>query len=232
MQVSVAPGASAPVGQLTFGLVPPNSGSWTLTGSSVTLPVLVTLKPKVIVSPASAPLPSTSSISEEVLTRSTVAVRATGVLVVSLSVTLVPDGAVPVVVPVLSTLPASTSAWFSVYVAVEQVTEAPGASGPEGHVTLGLAPPNSGSCTVTGFRVTLPVFVTLKVYGILSPASGPLPSRSSIAPAVFFSRIAGKAATGVLVDEVSVTWTPLVPVPLAVAVLSTIPAFTSDWVRV
>ena len=103
MQVTVAAGASAPVGQVMLGLAPPKSGSWTLTGSSVTLPVLTTLKPKVILSPASAPLPSTSSIADDVLTRSTVAVRATGVLVVSESVTLAPLGAVPVAVPVLST---------------------------------------------------------------------------------------------------------------------------------
>ncbi|CAM4016330.1 hypothetical protein NOMA109596_18885 [Nocardioides marinus] len=97
---------------------------------------------------------------------------------------------------------------------------------------FGEEPPNSGSCTVTGLSDTLPVLVTVKVYGILSPTSGPLPSTSLIAPAVFFSRIAGNAAIGVLVEDVSETWTPLVPVPLAVAVLSTLPAFTSAWVSV
>ena len=42
------------------------------------------------------------------------ALRSTGVLVESEAVTLVPEGAVPVVVAVLSTVPASTSAWVSV----------------------------------------------------------------------------------------------------------------------
>ncbi len=56
---------------------------------------------------------------------------------------------------------------------------------------------------------------------MVSPASGPLESTSLMAPAVFFSEIAGNAATGVLVEAVSLTWTPLVPVPLVAAVLST-----------
>ena len=67
---------------------------------------------------------------------------------------------------------------------------------------------------------------------MVSPASSPLPSRSLIAPAVFFSVIAGKAATGVLVEDGLVTLTPLGAVPVAVAVLSTLPASTSDWVSV
>ncbi|CAM4016130.1 hypothetical protein NOMA109596_18870 [Nocardioides marinus] len=44
VQVTEAPGASGPVGQVTLGEEPPSSGSWTVTGFSVTLPVLVTLK--------------------------------------------------------------------------------------------------------------------------------------------------------------------------------------------
>ena len=114
MQVTEAPGASAPAGQVMLGFAPPKSGSWTLTGCSVTLPVLVTLKPKVIVSPAAAPLPSRSLIADAVFTRSIAAVRATGVLVESALVTFAPEGAVPVAVAVLSTVPASTFAWVSV----------------------------------------------------------------------------------------------------------------------
>ena len=80
----------------------------------------------------------------------------------SVSLTVPPPGLVPVAVAVLSTLPASTSLCVSVYVLLVQVTEAPGASGPVGQAMLGFAPPNSGSCTVTGFSVTVPVLVTLK----------------------------------------------------------------------
>ncbi|CAM3679640.1 hypothetical protein NOMA109596_06785 [Nocardioides marinus] len=75
--------------------------------------------------------------------------------------TFEPSGAVPVAVAVLSTLPASTSLCVSVYVLLVQVTEAPGASAPAGQTTFGLAPPNSGSWTVTGSSATVPVFLTL-----------------------------------------------------------------------
>ena len=43
------------------------------------------------------------------------------------------------------------------------VTDAWGAREPLGQVTFGVAPPNSGSCTVTGFSATLPVFFTVNV---------------------------------------------------------------------
>ena len=45
----------------------------------------------------------------------------------SVAVTSVPSGSVPVTVAVLATAPASTSAWVSVYVAVH-VVDSPGAS--------------------------------------------------------------------------------------------------------
>ena len=114
-------------------------------------------------SPASAPLESRSLIAEAVFTRSIAAVRATGVLVESALVTFAPEGAVPVAVAVLSTVPASTLAWVRVWVLPVQVADAPGASAPEGQVMLGAVDPNIGSCTVTGLRLTLPVLVTLKV---------------------------------------------------------------------
>ena len=65
-------------------------------------------------SPASAPLASLSLIAEPVLSSSSAGSFGTGVLTVSLSVTGGPAGGVPVAVAVLSTLPASTSAWLSV----------------------------------------------------------------------------------------------------------------------
>ena len=85
-----------------------------------------------------------------------------GLRVEAASVTVAPDGPVPVAVAVFSSLPASTFAWVSVYVLLEQGTDAPGASAPAGQVMLGFAPPKSGSWTLTGFSVTLPVLVTLK----------------------------------------------------------------------
>ena len=114
-----------------------------------------------MVSPASGPLPSLSSIAEAVLVSSIAGTAVMVVLVESLEVTFAPPGAVPVAVAVLSRLPASTSAWVNVYVALVQVTDAPGISAPAGQVTLGDVLPSSGSWTVTGFSVTLPVLVTV-----------------------------------------------------------------------
>ena len=84
-------------------------------------------------------------------------------------------GVWPVAVAVLRTDPASTSAWVTVYVAV-QVTEAPGTSAATeparasatttpGQVTTGRVPcpVNSVSLMVTGASVTLPVLVTRKL---------------------------------------------------------------------
>ncbi|CAM3679566.1 hypothetical protein NOMA109596_06780 [Nocardioides marinus] len=112
-------------------------------------------------SPTSGPLPSLSSIADAVLVSSIAGTAVMVVVVESLEVTLAPPGAVPVAVAVLSRLPASTSACVSVYVALVQVTDVPGASAPTGQVTLGDVAPRSGSWTATGFSVTVPVLVTL-----------------------------------------------------------------------
>ena len=61
-------------------------------------------------------------------------------------------------VTVLATSPAFTSAWVTVYDAV-QVTESPGASGPVGHSTVSIL----ASLTRTRVTVTLPVLVTVNV---------------------------------------------------------------------
>ncbi|CAM3679269.1 hypothetical protein NOMA109596_06760 [Nocardioides marinus] len=116
-----------------------------------------------MVSPASGPLPSTSLIAPEVFFSEIAGKAATGVLVEDVSETLTPLAAVPVVVAVLSTLPASTSPWVRVYVFAVQVTEALGASEPDGQVMFGVEPPKSGSWTVTGFSATFPVFLTVNV---------------------------------------------------------------------
>nr|WP_234327257.1 hypothetical protein [Streptomyces sp. NRRL WC-3742] len=76
-----------------------------------------------------------------------------------------PLGGVPVAVAAFVTLPASTSAWVTEYIAV-QVTFAPGAMDFEasGHVMAGFVPVPEKlvSFTVTSARVTLPVLVTRK----------------------------------------------------------------------
>ena len=109
-----------------------------------------------MVSPASGPLPSTSVIPAACLSRVIVAVRVIGVSVVSVAVGAVtPAGGVPVAVAELATCPEFTSAWVSVYVAV-QVVVAPGASVVTGQDTA----PTLASVTPTPVSVTLPVLVT------------------------------------------------------------------------
>ena len=67
---------------------------------------------------------------------------------------------------------------------------------------------------------------------MVSPASAPLPSTSTIGEATLSSAMAGPAGSGVSVDEVSLTFTPVGPVPVAVAVLARSPESTSAWVSV
>ena len=69
-----------------------------------------------------------------------------------------PLGGVPVTAAVLTTDPASRSAWVTVCVPV-QVVDAPGAS----VVAVQVTPVVLGSVTVTAVRVTLPVLVTVNV---------------------------------------------------------------------
>ena len=76
---------------------------------------------------------------------------------VSTSTTDGPVGGVPDTVAVFTIDPRSTSAWVTVYEAV-QVVEALGASVLTGHVIADR--PGSGSDTATDERVTLPVFLT------------------------------------------------------------------------
>ncbi len=92
--------------------------------------------------------------------------------------------------------------------------------------------PTLASATATEVRLTLPVLVTRKLYGTVSPASGPLASRSSSAPAVLARVIPGTFAIGVSVVSVPVTGAPVGGVPETVALLGTWPASTSAWVSV
>ena len=75
-------------------------------------------------------------------------------------VTVAPAGFFAVAVAVLSTRPASTSAWVIVYgTVVVQVVLAPGARVVAGQVV----PPTFGSTIASAVRVTAPVFVTAKL---------------------------------------------------------------------
>ncbi len=65
---------------------------------------------------------------------------------------------------------------------------------------------------------------------IVSPASGPLPSTSTTPPVCLSSTIDAVRVRGVEVLSVAVGGVrPVGGVPVAVAVLLTTPAFTSDW---
>ena len=103
-----------------------------------------------MVSPASTrPEPSASTGVPACLSSVRVATVLVGVLVVSVvGGTEVPSGPVAVAVAVLSTVPASTSAWVITYSAV-QVVEDPGT-----RVAVGQATgPALGSSTMTSVRV-------------------------------------------------------------------------------
>ena len=92
--------------------------------------------------------------------------------------------------------------------------------------------PAKGSATPIGFRVTLPVFSTLKVYVTMSPSeSTPSPLVSASDP-VLVRAIDGSAVRATFSVSASVTAGPVGGVPVAVAVLLTEPASTSAWVRV
>ena len=83
------------------------------------------------------------------------------------SVTSVPSGSVPSAVAVLVILPDKISAAVISYIAV-YVPTCPGANTGD---TIGAAvTPNITSVTVIPLTVTFPVFVTVNVYVIISPA--------------------------------------------------------------
>jgi hypothetical protein len=213
VQVLVAPGASAPPGQVTV----PTFGSVTLTADNVTLPVFVIRNVYPIVDPTVFPDGVPACLSKAI-----VLVRVIGVVVESVAWGVAPFGAVPWAVAVLLTCPRFTSAWVSVYVAVH-VRDAPGASAPPGQVTV----PTFGSVTLTADNVTLPVFVTRNVYPIVDPTVFPDGVPACLSNVIVLVRV-----IGVDVLSVAVTAAPVGGVPDAVAVLSTTPAFTSAWVNV
>ena len=94
-----------------------------------------------------------------------------------------------------------------------------GASEVTGQVTV----PATGSSIVTPVRVTLPVFVTTNVYGIVAPAA-----LADGVPACLSSAMLGFEASGVVTESVAVTGVPVGGWPVTVAVFATWPASTSD----
>ena len=130
-------------------------------------------------------------------------------------------------VAVLSTTPASTSAWVTTCGAEEQVTVATGARLPAGQETA----PAVGSATVTPCTVTVPVFCTRKVQVIWSPRSIRPSPLTSAATADLVRCRPGTCCTAVSVElGGAVTGSALGSVAVAVAVLDTTPASTSAWV--
>ena len=151
--VVVPAGANVVVGQDTADK--PASGSLTPTPDNDTLPVLVTKNEYETDSPAAVTLFGVADLST-VIDGKDVAVTVTE----SWAVTAAPVGGVPLAVAVFEIVPASMSAWVTVYVA-EQVVVAAGAKVMTGQVTA--VRPGSGSLTAIPVRVTLPVFVTRKL---------------------------------------------------------------------
>src|SRR5690606_26431104 len=80
-------------------------------------------------------------------------------------------GGVPWAVALLVTMPASTSAWVIVCTPVQVVTESGGEVAGMSTLSQVAAASRFGSVIAISARVTLPVFSTTKVYGMVSPAS-------------------------------------------------------------
>ena len=99
-------------------------------------------------------------------------------------------------------------------------------------VGVQVTAPTMSSFTLTEVSVTLPVLVTTKLNGIVSPGFPMIPSwfASTIAPADLSMVMPGSSsASGVEVESGGdTTGGPVGGVPVAVAVLSTEPASTSD----
>ena len=142
----------------------------------------------------------------------------------------VPSGGVPVAVAVFVSVPASTSAWVTVYVAV-QVSNWPANSVVDGQSITESAPvpEKSVSATPTPVSVTFPVLVTKNEYVTVSPAFvtwAGLADLAIVIPGwggVGTVTVEGPDGTGVV---------PPTGVPSAVAVLLTEPEFTSAAVSV
>ena len=213
VQVVCPPGASVFSGQLTV----PTSASSTTTFVSVTLPVFVTTKLYGISAPTVAPLGAPACLSRVML-----GVDGMSVSFEPVAVTAGPDGGRAEAVAMFGTWPASTSAWLSVYVAV-QITTAPGASVVDGQYTE----PTFGSLTLSRCSVAAPLLDATNEYWIVEPCvlpDGASACLSSVRTAV--------GTNSVSVESVALTGAPIGGLADTLAVLSMSPRSTSDWVMV
>ncbi len=137
-----------------------------------------------------------------------------------------PEAGVPLAVPSTRTKPASTSAWVTVYVAV-QVVVAPGATAAAGQVTGSAGVPAAvrTAATATPDTATLPRLVTAKPKVTWSPAAS---ARAGVALAARSS--AGAALTPTVAEAVPETGPPPGAEPVTAAVLVMLPASRSAWV--
>ena len=112
MQAVVTPGAMEVTGQVMADK--PTIGSDTAIAPSVTLPVLVTAKRYLSVSPlVTPPLPSASLFEPSDLARVSDDVCGTAVVDEPVAVTVVALGVLAAAVALLTMVPASTSAWVT-----------------------------------------------------------------------------------------------------------------------
>ena len=150
----------------------PGSGSVTLTAVSVTFPVFTKANENVCMSPNDAPAGAVSVVNATDLVSVSVFACPMGVDVDEVfDVTVGPKGGVAFAVAVLLIVPAFTSAWVMVRVAVH-VVDSPGAKVVDGQLMADK--PGSGSLIVIVVRVTLPVLVTRNENVCVSPNDGPV----------------------------------------------------------
>ena len=136
-------------------------------------------------------------------------------------VTVTAAGETPDAVAVLTSVPASTSAWVSVYAFVH-VVEAPGSRLVTGQVTV----PTIGSLTPTDVRGRLPLFRTTNVYVTVEPTV--LPDRE---PADLVRLIFGLGGIVTVLVSLAVSAGPVGGLAVTLAVLTTDPLVTSACVR-
>ncbi len=154
------------------------------------MPVFVTMNEYWKVEPAVFPLGVPATLS-----RVSDGAEVIGVSVESVPVTGGPVGGFAPTPALLATWPLSTSACVSVYVAVHVVV-AFGASVATGQLTV----PTVASVTETEVSVTLPVFVTTKLYAMVAPAALP-----DGVPACLSTVTEGVRVIGVVTELVAVT---------------------------
>ena len=217
----LSPGSNAAPGQM----IEPAVGSCTVAPVRVVVPTFCTRNDQVMVSPRSTfASPSTSATAADLVSRRAGACTIAVEVDDGFEAVVAPPGSTAEAVAVLSTSPASTSAWVTTCGSAAQVNDAPGGSRPGAQLTG----PAVGSSTETECTVTVPVSCTRNVQLIWSPRSiRPSPSMS-VAMADLVRCRPGSCCTAVSVElDEAVTTPPCGSRAVAVAVLETTPASTS-----